>query len=352
MLDAVGKAGAGFRSLADSWADTTTPHGRLTLVVLGGLAEFERGLIRARTEEGRKRAQARGVRFGRELKLTPHQRQEAIARREAGKRCRRLIAATTSAIPPSRGLPDARLRLLVDDETFLMATAHRAHQVPPTAPFVWSEIGPDAGETPEHIIIRKEAERVAGAGEFWWGLGASLGVSVEVMAQRNGGTLPALFSKSKGIETQQNSEVRIWNAWRSVLHPDQQGRIPGHIIVTSGHDPKKRQTRFALICRSAVELALGTVGFCELDQCRTVRGGRQRVDALRGAQLLTKREPLISPHGSPSQSVYRIAFKATLVGHCYVQLENSRALTQAELNNLLQFQPGDDWLSLVKKLRP
>jgi hypothetical protein len=50
--------------------------------------------------------------------------------------------------------------------------------------------------------------------------------------------------------------------------------------------------------------------------------------------------------------VYRIAFKATLVGHCYVQLENSRALTQAELNNLLQFQPGDDWLSLVKKLRP
>jgi DNA invertase Pin-like site-specific DNA recombinase len=84
VLDAVGKAGAGFRSLADSWADTTTPHGRLTLVVLGGLAEFKRELIRARTEEGRKRAQARGVRFGRKLKLTPHQRQEAIVRREAG----------------------------------------------------------------------------------------------------------------------------------------------------------------------------------------------------------------------------------------------------------------------------
>ena len=75
--------------------------------------------------------------------------------------------------------------MLVDDETFLMATAHRAHQVPPTASFVWSEIGLDAGETPEHIIVRKEAERVAGAGEFWWGLGASLGVSVEVMARRN-----------------------------------------------------------------------------------------------------------------------------------------------------------------------
>ena len=49
------------RSLADAWADTTTPHGRLMLIVLGGLAEFERELIRARTGEGRKRAQARGL---------------------------------------------------------------------------------------------------------------------------------------------------------------------------------------------------------------------------------------------------------------------------------------------------
>jgi DNA invertase Pin-like site-specific DNA recombinase len=54
------------------------------LTVLGGLTEFERELIRARTDEGRKRAQARGVRFGRKPKLTLHQMQEAKARREAG----------------------------------------------------------------------------------------------------------------------------------------------------------------------------------------------------------------------------------------------------------------------------
>ena len=84
VLDAVAKAGAGFRSLADSWADTTTPHGRLMLTVLGGLAEFERSLILARTSEGRTRAKARGVKFGRKLALTPHQRSEARARRAAG----------------------------------------------------------------------------------------------------------------------------------------------------------------------------------------------------------------------------------------------------------------------------
>src|SRR5262245_53070127 len=84
VLDAVAKAGAGFKSIADAWADTTTPHGRLMLTVLGGLAEFERELIRARTDEGRKRAQARGVRFGRKPKLSRFQIDEAISRREAG----------------------------------------------------------------------------------------------------------------------------------------------------------------------------------------------------------------------------------------------------------------------------
>jgi DNA invertase Pin-like site-specific DNA recombinase len=84
MLATVSEKGAGFRSLADTWADTRTAHGRLMLTVLGGLAEFERELIRARTDDGRKRAMARGVRFGRKPKLTPHQIREAVGRREAG----------------------------------------------------------------------------------------------------------------------------------------------------------------------------------------------------------------------------------------------------------------------------
>jgi DNA invertase Pin-like site-specific DNA recombinase len=75
---------AGFRSLGDAWADTTTSHGRLMLTVLGGLAEFERDLIRARTGEGRERAKARGVKMGRPPKLTPHQQREAIKRRDRG----------------------------------------------------------------------------------------------------------------------------------------------------------------------------------------------------------------------------------------------------------------------------
>ena len=82
-LDAIGKGGATFKSLGDGWADTTTPHGRLMLTVLGGLAEFERHLILTRTSEGRQRPQQRGVRFGRKPKLTAHQQHEALLRRAA-----------------------------------------------------------------------------------------------------------------------------------------------------------------------------------------------------------------------------------------------------------------------------
>jgi DNA invertase Pin-like site-specific DNA recombinase len=84
VLAVVSEKGAGFRSLADAWADTTTAHGKLMITILGGLAEFERSLILARTGEGRRRAQARGIRFGRKPKLTAFQIAEALGRREAG----------------------------------------------------------------------------------------------------------------------------------------------------------------------------------------------------------------------------------------------------------------------------
>lgn len=83
-LAVIAEKKAGFRSLGDAWADTTTAHGRLMLTVLGGLAEFERELIRTRTGEGRARAIDRGVKMGRKPKMTAHQIKEALRRREAG----------------------------------------------------------------------------------------------------------------------------------------------------------------------------------------------------------------------------------------------------------------------------
>ena len=84
LLDDFDEMGVKFESLADAWCDTGSAHGRLLISILGSLAEFERELIRARTGEGRARAMANGVQFGRKPKLTPHQRSEALARRGNG----------------------------------------------------------------------------------------------------------------------------------------------------------------------------------------------------------------------------------------------------------------------------
>ena len=94
---------ASFKSLADAWADTTTTHGRLILTVLGGLAEFERELIRARTGEGRERAKARGQHLGRPPKLTQHQRAEAVRRRNQGEETLAAIGRSYNVSPQTIG---------------------------------------------------------------------------------------------------------------------------------------------------------------------------------------------------------------------------------------------------------
>src|SRR6516162_721623 len=86
LIDQIGKARALFRSLGDPLWDTGSSQGRLLSTLLAAIAEFERELIRERTGEGRKRAMANGVKFGRKRKLSDFQRREAIKRRAAGER--------------------------------------------------------------------------------------------------------------------------------------------------------------------------------------------------------------------------------------------------------------------------
>ena len=96
LMERIGKAGASFRSLGDPLWDTTSSQGRLLSTLLAAIADFERDLIRERTGEGRKRALAAGIKFGRKRKLSDYQRTEAIKRRAAGE--------TLAAIAKSYGV--------------------------------------------------------------------------------------------------------------------------------------------------------------------------------------------------------------------------------------------------------
>ena len=84
LIERISKAGASFRSLGDPLWDTSSSQGKLFSTLLAAIAEFERDLIRERTGDGRKRAQANGVKFGRKPKLSDFQRKEALKRRDAG----------------------------------------------------------------------------------------------------------------------------------------------------------------------------------------------------------------------------------------------------------------------------
>ena len=75
-------AGAGLRSLAEPVVDTTSDFAELVLAMLGVAAKLERRRIKERTDHGRADAKAKGVKFGRKPKLTPHQAREAIKRRD------------------------------------------------------------------------------------------------------------------------------------------------------------------------------------------------------------------------------------------------------------------------------
>lgn len=101
------RAGAGLRSLAEPVVDTTSDFAELVLAMLGVAAKLERRRIKERTERGRADAKAKGVKFGRKPKLTPHQKREAIKRRDMDGETLRSIgrsynvsAATISRLAP------------------------------------------------------------------------------------------------------------------------------------------------------------------------------------------------------------------------------------------------------------
>lgn len=109
ILDKVEKAGAGFRSLTEN-IDSTTASGRMMMQMLGAFAEFERAMVRERTQAGLRSARAQGRHGGRQPKLSPQQQAEVLAMLNAGRsaadvaRLFRVHRATISRVASSARL--------------------------------------------------------------------------------------------------------------------------------------------------------------------------------------------------------------------------------------------------------
>lgn len=92
ITDAIEKSGAKFQSLSEPWADTTSPANKMVMTVFAGISEFERELIRERTNAGRVHAKKRGVRFGRPHSLSSDQKDLAFRLIEEGKSVRQVAS--------------------------------------------------------------------------------------------------------------------------------------------------------------------------------------------------------------------------------------------------------------------
>jgi len=84
ILERLETAGAGFRSLTEA-IDTTAPAGRMMMQMLGAFAEYERAMVKERTQAGLRAASAEGRRGGRRPKFTQAQRTEILAMLAAGR---------------------------------------------------------------------------------------------------------------------------------------------------------------------------------------------------------------------------------------------------------------------------
>jgi DNA invertase Pin-like site-specific DNA recombinase len=93
IMERIGDAGAGFRSITEA-IDTTTPAGRMMMQMIGSFAEFERAMIRERTSAGIAAARAEGRLGGRRKKLDAAKRLEiaesVITGRKSGAEMARL----------------------------------------------------------------------------------------------------------------------------------------------------------------------------------------------------------------------------------------------------------------------
>jgi hypothetical protein len=214
--------------------------------------------------------------------------------------------------------------------------------------FVFSPMGVDAGETLNHIFIRKETERKTG-GNWWWGLGSNIASELEREATSNGGTLPVLFTAVAGSNVGvPGQKACVWNGWQS-RDGKRGGPIPDHALVISGYDPdyfseKKKKRYYALVCQSETEVARGNLGCFNPSEYRTP-SGKTYYPGQRTALLIGNL--VLKPHGLSN----KIELKAGLVDPWYVRLTEPRELTPAQVAEVHRYRDGDDWRSLVRRLR-
>ncbi len=209
--------------------------------------------------------------------------------------------------------------------------------------FVWTRMQAEGGQRLHKILELKEAERQAGNGLFWWGVGNSLGVALGEHARAAGGTLPVIFSEMTSAADKRDrspEQVFHWRAWC-----DAEGKehdIPAHVLEWS-RGAEGKESHYALVCYSEAPLVSGLQLF-DAKACRNYLGnapGPRQVTQLLASGL----------DADHSDGSYERGFRATLVSPWMVKMVSPREMTSAERERQRAWTPGADWPTFVASFR-
>jgi hypothetical protein len=217
--------------------------------------------------------------------------------------------------------------------------------------FCWTKMGTEAGQTLETIIRRKELERLAGNGVFAWGIGNSLGNSVDLARQVSpNGKVDVLFTPMKSAPKQVDITPSQTFLWLSYIESD--GRIaalPEHLLITSRGGESKR-THYALLCHSDDSIE-GEVP----DYYIYATNARNLASSNRlGPSQVTSMVRYESDIDTINDAPYKVAFRAALHQQGFLKLVNPVYLEGDLAKRYRQAcaaTTANEWLTLATEVR-
>lgn len=207
----------------------------------------------------------------------------------------------------------------------------------------WTRMQSEAGQGLARIFARKEIERRAGGGLFFWGVGNPPATATVTLA-RAGVIVPVYFSVMKSKPKAQDAAPERVVSWRRFV--DAYGvlrDIPSHVVVTSR--VSSRTCHYALVCKSNGPLALNDLGAFNPSDWRNMGGTGAPV----GASQVTA---LVRRIAWSSGGDYRVAIRAHLAGGYWVKLVDPVEVSAAD-RAALEAVPTDidGWMSLATKVK-
>ena len=204
--------------------------------------------------------------------------------------------------------------------------------------FCWTRFGTEAGQSINQIFERKEQERAANGGLFFWGIGNALGPSIRELLRRT--TNPeVLFSPIKSAPRSVDSQPAAVVAWTAAeTLRGEPFDLPEQTLVTSRYDPNApRASSYALVCFSSVPLnqasCEGQIAPATLRNLRTGRpvGASQVTAVVESVSAITEKG-----------STYRVLIRARLVEPYFLRLRSPLTMPKSD--------ESADWEKIVGAL--